>query len=973
MRSSQLEHKTQWGGPQRKWFYAGLTVVALGTGLVVNDPRAQADATPVVGEVAGNQSPTANGQDDPTGSEGNENGSVDDGTSLEKANENDLPDANTDTGDQPQDPDTDESDEDTDTPGSPETPEAEDEPLNDDTAASDQPQNPANENPDAGSGNQPADAPATTVQQPVADQVTTSASDFDYAQNDDGSYTVTGFSNTFNGGTTVIAIPDFYQGQVVSEIGDNAFNGQTLQDAGLTKLTQVTIGKNVHAIGADAFADNELTTVKFSGTWLYIHDGAFKNNRLADLDLSGVAQIWQAAFRGNPLTTLTLPDSVEMIGASAFADCNLTQLTLDDKLISVDTAAFAGNQIQGELTIPDSLTDIGDEAFSGNNLTGLSLGKRVKTIGTAAFANNQLAGTVVISDSVTRIGERAFSDNQLTGLTLGQGVQTIGAQAFRGNGLAGTLAIPACVQDIGDEAFDGAHLTGLTFAKDAQLNRIGVQAFENNQLTTLALPDSVTNIETGAFSQNQLTGDLKLPASLTNLGDFAFVSNYLEQLIVNDRLEKIGTGALANNQLAGDLILPATLTNIGDYAFANNRLASVTLDDQLATIGDDAFLSNQLTGTLILPDSLTNLGAEAFKFNQLTGVQIGSGLEEINDGTFENNQIWLLTLPEKIATVGESAFAHNNLVGINIERNDIILNRDAFAYNDLQGLNAVKKPWIDGENAFSHQSKFTIKSGISRDGTTVSGVRAALTQALAINGDALRELSFVYNKEKLSYNEATDTLTLPAGWPTGEEILSVVFTSGGQFTGQMGFDNLRIVVPALGATNSGKTPTAETDPLPGETTPEAPTTPGDNNTTTTTPTTTDSPATDGGSAAVTPQPSAWTPEPHATGHVANRVVNQLNWHRNADQDPTYQPRLTNSDWTWSAMTSTVSQTAKTAGTVTAESQPARHSVQSGRPLMPTSADPTLPQTNDATTPWQALGLALLAGLSWLGVGLRRRH
>jgi LPXTG-motif cell wall-anchored protein len=406
----------------------------------------------------------------------------------------------------------------------------------------------------------------------------------------------------------------------------------------------------------------------------------------------------------------------------------------------------------------------------------------------------------------------------------------------------------------------------------------------------------------------------------------------------------------------------------------------VTLDDQLATIGDAAFLKNQLTGKLILPASLTSLGASAFKYNQLTGVQIGDGLTEINNGTFEYNQLLMLTLPEKIENVGVSAFAHNRLIMINIGNDSIHLNDDAFAYNRLESLDAAGKSWSNGENAFSHQEFLQIAiEPKNRQKTTVKDVRATLIGTLGINDDALRELSFTYNDGKnsvqLHYDEDSDTLTLPANWPTDKSTtLSVVFTSGGQYTGQIGFENLEIVVPALGAADSGKTPTAETDPLPDEMTPgNTPSTPGDNSTTTPT---TDSSVMDGGSTAVIPQPSAWTPEQHATGRVANRVVDQLTWQRNADPNAT--PQLRQRDrWTWSAVTSTVSQTpAVDAETVlTTGSQPVRHRTTSSRTGHRNAnvADSTLPQTNDATTPWQAFGLTLLAGLGWLGRGLRQRH
>lgn len=866
MRSTDLKQKDDRKHVQRKWFYAGLTVAALSTGLAVSEPTAWAATTAASEQV--------NDGEDISTTEGSQaTDSQDDSPEEVSADDQNSPVAPVETPDAPADADTDDVDdtESADGDDTDPTPAAEPTPKKVVPTAAATPQ-------------QPTDAKAP-------ERSSTSADDFSYAANDDGTLTVTGYTGATQrqpdgsapagGYATEITIPDSYQGKDVSTVGKNAFSGAVLQAAGLPKLTKVTIGRNVHMIDVDAFADNTLTAVTFSGNWVYIHDEAFKNNQLADVDLTGVVQIWRAAFSNNPLSKLALPETVELVGDEAFANCQIEQLHLDDKLVSVGTAAFASNTIQGALTIPDSLTSIGDEAFNDNQLTGVTLGRQVETIGTAAFAGNQLQGALVIPDEVTGIGERAFDGNQLTALTLGRQVETIGKQAFQSNPLVGQLTVPASVQDIGDLAFVGAHLTGLVFADQSKLNRVGIQAFANNQLTTLVLPDSVTNIETGAFSQNQLVGNLTLPQMLTNLGDMAFFDNQLGHVILNDRLEIIGTAA------------------------------------------------------------------------------------------FENNQLVYLTLPETITLVGESAFAHNQLNFIKIMNDHIVLNQEAFAYNNLQSLDAENKPWTNGENAFNHQESLQIALK-QRTATTASGVRATLTEWLAINGDALRELTFLYQGQLLAYDEASDTLTLPAGLPTDRPAkLTVVFTSNGEYTGQFGVDQLTIMLPPL-ASQPDDQPSKETDSLPGkETDPlpeEIPTVP-----TPTQPAT----ATQTGdeTTAVVPMPSTnWSHDPYTGERMANQIVNQFKQHRNPTPVLTVKQQTAQTEWTWSTIRPIVGRKLVAANGQHLQTDHGR-SARAGRVGADVIANPAsaLPQTNGATTPWRAIGLTLLAGLSWLGAGLHRRH
>ena len=136
-----------------------------------------------------------------------------------------------------------------------------------------------------------------------------------------------------------------------------------------------------------------------------------------------------------------------------------------------------------------------------------------------------------------------------------------------------------------------------------------------------------TDVEvTGRASGNTDT-DIVIPAtasdgtttySVTTIGDDAFLNNALTSVIIPDSVTTIGDRAFSRNPLTS-VVIPDSVTTIGDSAFFNNVLDSVIIPDSVTTIGRDAFYNNDLTSVTI-PNSVTTIGVEAFYDNDLTSV-----------------------------------------------------------------------------------------------------------------------------------------------------------------------------------------------------------------------------------------------------------------------------------------------------------------------------------------------------------------
>lgn len=266
------------------------------------------------------------------------------------------------------------------------------------------------------------------------------------------------------------------------------------------------------------------------------------------------------AFHEKGLTSVKIPDTVQVISHWTFARNELTELEIPKSVYLIANSAFRENKLQS-VTLSEGLTTIEYDAFEYNQLKTVAIPNTVTSIEDSVFAHNQLT-SVSIPNSVTSIEKEAFEANQLTSIT-----------------------IPPRVTSIGDNAFS------------------------DNQLTSVIIPDSVISIGRGAFASNQLTS-VTIPSLVTSIGDYAFYDNQLTSVTIPSLVTNIGIGVFSKNQLSS-VTIPASVTSIGEVAFAGNKLTSIDVPPSVTSISQGAFANNQLT-TALLPSSVTSLHPTAF-------------------------------------------------------------------------------------------------------------------------------------------------------------------------------------------------------------------------------------------------------------------------------------------------------------------------------------------------------------------------
>ena len=280
---------------------------------------------------------------------------------------------------------------------------------------------------------------------------------------------------------------------------------------------------NIDVTDINMEADPDLKKVKIIGK------NSLSERVLTSVVLpDGLEIIREYALYNNRLTTVAIPNSVTSIGNSAFYNNKLTSVTIGNGVTSIGESAFSGNPLTN-VTIPNSVTSIGNNAFYSNQLTNVTIGNSVTSIGNRAFSDNKLT-SVTIPNSVTSIGSEAFYINQLTTVTIPNSVTSIGESAFSNNQLT-SVTIPNSVTSIGDIAFFDNKLTSVTIGNG--VTSIGSEAFSNNQLTNVTIGNGVTSIGGGAFFSYTTTIELlKISASVPPTMECSIFSDKPRRIVV---------------------------------------------------------------------------------------------------------------------------------------------------------------------------------------------------------------------------------------------------------------------------------------------------------------------------------------------------------------------------------------------------------------------------------------------------------
>ena len=399
-----------------------------------------------------------------------------------------------------------------------------------------------------------------------------------------------------------------------------------------TSLTDITFSRNLTTIGDSAFCGcSTLENVILPDSLTTIGTSAFANcTSLTDIMFSrSLTTIGNSAFYGcSTLENVILPNSLMTIEPGAFANCTqITDIIVPDSVTSIGWGVLLGCNNLVSLKIPfvgntkDGTTNTHFGyifAAEDSSAQGEAIPSSLKnvTVTGGKIAMNSFSGcngleSVTIGNSVTSIYHGAFENcTNLTSVTIGSGVTSIDSVVFlycyklvevinkssltltEGSYSNGYVAYYALEVHDGESKIvnkngylfytvGGVNYLVNYIGKDTELTLpanynganyvINDHAFYNNdKITKVTIPDSVTSIGSSAFSYCSSLTRVTIGSGVTSIGYYAFA--YCDSL----------TSVTIGN----------SVTSLGEYAFAYcGSLTSVTIGNGVKSIGSYAFFN----------------------------------------------------------------------------------------------------------------------------------------------------------------------------------------------------------------------------------------------------------------------------------------------------------------------------------------------------------------------------------------------
>lgn len=363
------------------------------------------------------------------------------------------------------------------------------------------------------------------------------------------------------------------------------------KDTYLLHKVNIKVNEGVTKIPNALFAYAGVATVSLPSTLQEIGAGVFLEDGISTINLpNAVSKIGAMAFNGNKLTELTIGANVEKIGKGAFIDNNISKVNLNSTKLTLASQLFAYNpyyskqlynnpaKLTIDLIVKDGVTTIPDSMFEGGSIEATAEDPtRVITINSASFPT-----------SLTTIGEKSFYQTDLSKITLPNTLVSIGANAFENCSLT-RLELSNKLTSLGNNAFKNNPFTYIYY--DAN---IGTTYSDSNVPFLVEL----SNYEYKTFDTTTQKVDLKIGKDVNSIPSNLFYKANIGvgmNVIFEDGVESVPYFGSKNIK---SITIPSSVTSIAQKAFESNPIATI---DYGATnvVGSYSLVSGKYTSPFI--------------------------------------------------------------------------------------------------------------------------------------------------------------------------------------------------------------------------------------------------------------------------------------------------------------------------------------------------------------------------------------
>lgn len=279
-----------------------------------------------------------------------------------------------------------------------------------------------------------------------------------------------------------ITLPKF-----VTEIEDTAF-------AECTSLMSITIPNSVIYIGNCAFAKcMSLITIRIPDSVRAIGEGVFTGcTALKTIDSPLIPFFKDAEFIYRKMDDRSVcVDGYIGKNSEIIVPAHVKAFPV----VKIGRFAFVGSKRLETITISDSVKMIGDGAFEAcSSLKAICIPKSVSQIGASAFYACTSLKSIVVPNSVTTINSGTFSEcTSLETITIPNSVETIGDCAFEECASLKEITLSDSVKVIGYGAFTGCTALEFIIIPDSVTELVNNPFVRCNKLTDIYLPETLSH------------------------------------------------------------------------------------------------------------------------------------------------------------------------------------------------------------------------------------------------------------------------------------------------------------------------------------------------------------------------------------------------------------------------------------------------------------------------------------------------
>lgn len=465
------------------------------------------------------------------------------------------------------------------------------------------------------------------------------------------------------------------------------------------KDTNVSIPETVTIIGEGAFEDDvNIELVVVPNSVEKIESYAFWGCDNLDTVVlgKGLSEIGDYAFtKCTGLQQISVPSTVTSIGIEAFKDCgNLTDVTIPPETVNIHDTAFDGCY---QLTIHcEEGSAAGKYAEDFYERQKEMPGYRKPS--SSIFSNivQQVIATQTPAPEEPTVSDEPSAPEpvptEVVGTLLGS-TQIVGNRAvvFMSNAGLKVFGAESRIDSVQDPEADSSS-AGESGADSAGDGSDGASGNVSGDSPDSSIPKyRVVDgrvVADQAYYRDEGLGEMSLADGIVEIGQFAFSRSALTDIVFPQSLEQIDYGAFYHCAQLRDVTLPESVMCVepkafdhtpwvedflnggadtaaeGDFLVSGGVLVAyrgdaseVEVPKGVRVIAAEAFKDHEEIESVSFPDSLLVIGEGAFEgCTDLGQIAFGKNVEEIKDRAFLGNAMQEVPVPASLEKVGLKAF-----------------------------------------------------------------------------------------------------------------------------------------------------------------------------------------------------------------------------------------------------------------------------------------------------------------------------